>query len=133
MIFKSRTTKALSNVTEQKAWRRSFSLWSSMSLMRTSVITTAFLLYSVATSEATAHYVDAPQLRLPGFRPKSLDDIQCLGLISTQCKAACSAAAHQTSGWPGLEQALPEAQQFRPQSVGGLLKPVVKQTAQGGR
>src|SRR5207244_5143612 len=53
MIFRSRTTKASSNVTEQKAIRRSFSLWSSMSLMRTSVITTVVLLYSVALSRAT--------------------------------------------------------------------------------
>src|SRR5438552_17548402 len=46
MIFRSRTTKASSNVTEQKAWRRS--LLSSMSLMRTSVISTVVLLFSVA-------------------------------------------------------------------------------------
>src|SRR5438874_6485713 len=42
MIFRSRTTKALSNVTEQKACNRS--LFSSTSLMRTSVMTTAVLL-----------------------------------------------------------------------------------------
>src|SRR5439155_9686609 len=53
MIFRSRTTNALSNVTEQKACNRSFSLESSMSLMRTSVITTAGLLFSVAHSRAT--------------------------------------------------------------------------------
>src|SRR5205823_5933191 len=43
MIFRSRTTKASSKVTEQKAWRRS--LLSSMSLIRTSVMTTAVLLF----------------------------------------------------------------------------------------
>src|SRR3954453_13248542 len=42
MIFKSRTTKELSKVTEQKAW--SLSLFSATSLMRTSVMTTAELL-----------------------------------------------------------------------------------------
>src|SRR5262249_35055219 len=42
MIFRSRTTKASLNVTEQKACRRS--LLSSMSLMRTSVISTVVLL-----------------------------------------------------------------------------------------
>src|SRR5438270_3299542 len=47
MIFRSRTTKASSNVTEQKAWRRS--LLSSMSLIRTSVITTVVLLYFCGT------------------------------------------------------------------------------------
>src|SRR5262245_1254027 len=42
MIFRSRTTKALSNVTEQNACNRS--LFSATSLMRTSVMTTAVLL-----------------------------------------------------------------------------------------
>ena len=42
MIFKSRTTKQLSNVIEQNALRRSPG--SSMSLMRTSVISTVVLL-----------------------------------------------------------------------------------------
>ncbi len=42
MIFRSRTTKALSKVTEQNASSRS--LFSSHSLMRTSVMTTAGLL-----------------------------------------------------------------------------------------
>src|SRR3954453_16892983 len=58
MILRSRTTKASSNVTEQKACRRSFSLLSSMSLMRTSVLTTVVLLYSVAHSIATTHDTD---------------------------------------------------------------------------
>src|SRR6188472_457568 len=46
MIFKSRTTKQLSNVIEQNAFRRSPG--SSMSLMRTSVISTSFSLRSRA-------------------------------------------------------------------------------------
>src|SRR4051812_27265329 len=55
MIFKSRTTKASSKVTEQNACRRSFSLLSSMSLIRTSVMTTSVLLLTVAHSIATPH------------------------------------------------------------------------------
>src|SRR5262249_14993359 len=43
LIFRSRTTNASSNVTEQKACSRS--LLSSMSLIRTSVMTTAVLLF----------------------------------------------------------------------------------------
>src|SRR5262249_16929190 len=53
MIFRSRTTKASSNVTEQKASSRS--LLSSMSLIRTSVISTGVLLFSVAQSMATVN------------------------------------------------------------------------------
>src|SRR5688572_8195706 len=44
MILRSRMTKALSRVSEQKAIRRS--LFSATSLMRTSVMTTVVLLYS---------------------------------------------------------------------------------------
>src|SRR5205085_4460769 len=58
MIFRSRTTYASSNVTEQNACRRSFSLPSSMSLIRTSVMTTAVLLFSVAHSIATPNDQD---------------------------------------------------------------------------
>src|SRR5262249_18612911 len=59
MILRSRTTKALSNVTEQKACNRS--LFSSTSLMRTSVMTTAVLLFrSVAASNATPDHSDVP-------------------------------------------------------------------------
>src|SRR5437660_8691193 len=66
MIFRSRTTNASSNVTEQKACRRSFSLPSSMSLIRTSVITTVVLLFSVAHSRATPNneHLQLPFLRL---------------------------------------------------------------------
>src|SRR5205814_9794271 len=46
MIFRSRMTKQSSNVIEQKACSRS--LLSSMSLIRTSVITTDVLLFAVA-------------------------------------------------------------------------------------
>src|SRR5205085_11906863 len=50
MILRSRTTNASSNVIEQKACRRS--LLSSMSLMRTSVMTTAVLLYDLWHNQA---------------------------------------------------------------------------------
>src|ERR1700681_3082305 len=72
MIFRSRTTKASSKVTEQNACRRSFSLWSSMSLMRTSVITTVVLLFSVAHSRATPndeHFQVHLFLRIPDLGP----------------------------------------------------------------
>src|SRR5437667_5965799 len=49
MIFRSRMTKQSSKVTEQKACRRS--LFSSMSLIRTSVMTTGKLLFRVAQGE----------------------------------------------------------------------------------
>src|ERR1700757_4273004 len=64
MIFRSRTTKASSNVTEQKAWRRSFSVLSSMSLIRTSVMTTAVLLFLWHLRNATAY--DEASHRRPG-------------------------------------------------------------------
>ena len=60
MIFKSRTTKQLSNVIEQNALSRSPG--SSMSLMRTSVISTVVLLAITRDLLATARGVDKPQL-----------------------------------------------------------------------
>src|SRR5713226_9506451 len=69
MIFKSRTTKALSNVTEQKACNRS--LFSSTSLMRTSVMTTAVLLFrSVAASNATPNQTAVPPVSARGRPPR---------------------------------------------------------------
>ena len=65
MIFKSRTTKQLSNVIEQKALRRSPG--SSMSLMRTSVISTAVLLAIARRLPATASSVDEPSCRCPKY------------------------------------------------------------------
>src|SRR5438445_2837141 len=70
MILRSRTTKALSNVTEQKACSRS--LFSSTSLMRTSVMTTAILLMTGGNSDATSDRDDAqrfPRRRLGAQQP----------------------------------------------------------------
>ena len=66
MIFKSRMTKQLSNVIEQKACSRS--LASSMSLMRTSVISTAVLLAKLALV-ARAHGIDVTQDHCACNRP----------------------------------------------------------------
>src|SRR6266852_3844293 len=94
MIFRSRTTYASSNVTEQNACRRSFSLLSSMSLIRTSVITTVVLLFSVAHSNATPHAIDTlPVPRLP-CPAQSACDAEGLAGVAAQCKDGAAAAAH---------------------------------------
>src|SRR6516165_8895113 len=54
IILRSRMTKQSSNVTEQKACSRS--LFSSMSLIRTSVITTDVLLFAVAHVSIIRHF-----------------------------------------------------------------------------
>src|SRR5438128_6440738 len=71
IIFRSRTTNASSNVTEQKACRRS--LLSSMSLMRTSVISTVVLLLVCGLVR-----VAFPILRNRAF-PHSLEEAAPLG------------------------------------------------------
>src|SRR5947199_1655924 len=95
MIFRSRTTKASSNVTEQKACRRSFSLLSSMSLMRTSVMTTAVLLFSVAHSIATPNHAGASLA--PVLLPEAQGPRDALGLAGpgAQGEDRTAAAAHQ--------------------------------------
>ena len=96
MIFRSRMTNASSNVTEQKACRRSFSLLSSMSLIRTSVMTTSVLLLTVAHFQS--------QLRTTQTRPAA-SALPCAGkrpvLSSTRLGPSCgqgedraAAAAH---------------------------------------
>jgi hypothetical protein len=57
MIFKSRTTKQSSNVMEQNACSRS--LLSSMSLMRTSVISTSGLLRRLAAADSMKFFPPA--------------------------------------------------------------------------
>ena len=66
MIFRSRTTKQSSKVIEQNALRRSPG--SSMSLMRTSVISTAVLLAKSRILAATAGDVDESKLPRPEYR-----------------------------------------------------------------
>src|SRR5262249_2344804 len=103
MILRSRMTKASSNVTEQKAWRRSFSLWASMSLIRTSVITTAVLLFSVAHSRATLNDEHSRSAGLLAGRGLLLHRTQLprqaksLGVVAAEGEYAGAAAAHQLS------------------------------------
>src|SRR6059058_3918657 len=94
MIFRSRTTKASSNVTEQNACRRSFSLLSSMSLIRTSVMTTVVLLFSVAHSIATPNGKDTPSSPLLPCRVKGACDAQGLARVTAQGEHGGAAAAH---------------------------------------
>src|SRR5437879_8463121 len=93
MIFRSRTTYASSNVTEQNACSRSFSLLSSMSLIRTSVITTAVLLFSCGTLKAAPNHVSPGNL-LP--RPLNQLRGRPLGLVgvAAQREQGRAAAAH---------------------------------------
>src|SRR5262249_35444477 len=97
MILRSRTTKASSNVTEQKACRRSFSLLSSMSLIRTSVMTTAVLLFSVAHPKATPNDTDT---RRPALRWGAQGACHPQGLVGVagQREHGGAAAAHQGPG-----------------------------------
>src|SRR3954453_14046722 len=86
MIFRSRTTKASSNVTEQKACRRSFSLLSSMSLIRTSVMTTSVLLLTVAHSIATPNDTDTCPVPLLPYGAQGTCDTQGLCGIAAQAE-----------------------------------------------
>src|SRR3954468_15428637 len=95
MILRSRTTKASSNVTEQKACRRSFSWPSSMSLIRTSVMTTVVLLFSVAHSIATPNNQDTPPPPLLPCGVEGARDTQGLAGVAAQGEHGGAAAAHQ--------------------------------------
>src|SRR5437588_6714194 len=98
MIFRSRTTKASSKVTEQNACRRSFSLLSSMSLIRTSVMTTVVLLFSVAHSNATPN--DKDTRPVPDIRSgsQSTSDPQGFRRTAAQGEHRRTAATHQLPG-----------------------------------
>src|SRR5215510_2619318 len=123
MILRSRMTKASSNVTEQKAWRRSFSLWSSMSLIRTSVITTAVLLFSVAHSRATlndehsrsAGLLTGRGLLLRTQRPRQA---KSLGVVAAEGEQAGAAATHQLSRRAELGESASPVRDQRAQSLG---------------
>src|SRR6516164_3161728 len=119
MILRSRTTNALSNVTEQKACKRSFSLLSSMSLIRTSVITTVVLLYSVAHSNATLNdehiqsFQSAAGLGAGGsplllLVAQLAGQPQGVGMVAAQGEHRAAAAAHRRPGASGFS---PEARQ----------------------
>src|SRR5260370_25458466 len=71
-----------------------------MSLIRTSVITTVVLLYSVAHSNATLHdgHTRVRIVRRPGAQ--SLSDPLGLAMVTAQGEHAGPAAAHQHAGGP---------------------------------
>src|SRR5438132_13837695 len=92
MIVRCRTTTALSNVTEQKACNRS--LFSSTSLMRTSVMTTAVLL---CTRGYSAGY------RLTAFGLNAVGGLDFRAdSRSRGPKADSDATSHQEHARPGL-------------------------------
>src|SRR5437660_10374343 len=93
MIFRSRTTKASSNVTEQKA--KSRSLLSSMSLMRTSVITTVCLLCVCGQSKATPNQENLQPLIRPVAQ--GTGELDRLGMVAAQGEQRAAAAAHQSA------------------------------------
>src|SRR4051794_11936183 len=129
MIFRSRTTKASSNVTEQKACRRSFSLLSSISLIRTSVMTTSVLLLTVAHSIATPNDTDT---RPPSDLPSGMQGpckARGVGGVMAQCEHRAAAAAHQGPRRLALGQPTAPLRHGRLQLLGGFLQPVEEQPA----
>src|SRR5262245_37316767 len=99
MIFRSRMTKALSRVTEQKAIRRS--LFSSTSLMRTSVMTTVVLLYSCGGLSGPApDKKSAGWGTVPGSPPAGQVVVDPSGLLgtSTQGEQARPGTTHEDPG-----------------------------------
>src|SRR5258707_9883850 len=122
MIFRSRTTKASSNVTEQKACRRSFSLLSSMSLIRTSVMTTSVLLLTVAHSIATPNNANTNPLpdlpsgaQGPCYSPG-------IGGVASQREHGAAAAAHQHARRLQLGQPFAQSRHERAEFLCGLLQ-----------
>src|SRR5438105_11959631 len=95
MIFRSRTTYASSNVTEQNACSRSFSLLSSMSLIRTSVITTAVLLFSCGALKAAPDHVNAGDQFLPRQRHDFAGHALGVVVAAAEDEQGRSTTAHQ--------------------------------------
>src|SRR5262249_17914141 len=127
MIFRSRTTKASSNVTEQKACRRSFSLLSSMSLIRTSVMTTSVLPNGLwhTQSIATPDYMDTSRGALrPRGRPGACD-VQGVGGRAAQGEHRAAGSRHQRPGHGQPLQSLLQAGRLGAQPHRRLFEPVV--------
>src|SRR5262249_56384061 len=99
MIFRSRMTKASSNVTEQNACKRPFSVLSSMSLIRTSVMATYILLLTVAHSIATTNHKDtSPRLGLPSVAQAACYSKSIVGVTGQGEDRAAAAAHHRPEG-----------------------------------
>src|SRR5689334_16214700 len=126
MIFRSRTTKASSNVTEQKACRRSFSLVSSMSLMRTSVMTTVVLLFSVAPSRATPNDNEPRPPALFLKRRQGTCKAAGLSRVTAQGKQGAAASTHLLSQRPQTGQAGVPGGHERTETLGRRLQTVVQ-------
>src|SRR5262249_54759032 len=108
IIFKSRTTKALSNVTEQNACSRS--LFSSTSLMRTSVMTTVVLLNcSCGNSNATPNQSDADDPFVGGIGgAQPPGDLHGVRPGPGEGEDGRAAARHQAAGRPQGREQTPE-------------------------
>src|SRR5271168_1968420 len=104
MIFRSRTTNASSNVTEQKACRRSFSLLSSMSLIRTSVMTTSVLLLDNVSLNPGPNNTNTNLFPDLPFGAPSPCNARGVGGITAQREDGRAAAAHQSPRRPCLQQ-----------------------------
>src|SRR5579862_8448644 len=102
MIFRSRITKALSSVIEQNAIKRS--LFSSTSLMRTSVMTTVVLLMVCGGLNPTFHQEHAGSGQfVPGKRPATqvVGDLLRFPLVPAQSEDAGTRSAEETAGRAG--------------------------------
>src|SRR5581483_4384227 len=127
MIFRSRTTKASSNVTEQKACRRSFSLLSSMSLIRTSVMTTSVLPNGRwhTLSIATPDYMHTGRRAVLTFGRPGACYAQGVGGIAGQGEDRAAGTRHQHPCGGQPPQSLPQPRHLGAQSRRRPLEPVV--------
>src|SRR5437667_11357169 len=145
MILRSRTTNALSKVTEQNACSRS--LFSATSLMRTSVMTTAVLLKSVAASwprrpvgcsfgpiagpKAVCESNQAANDEGPHPCGRCVSRDYCcdppgVAKIASQGEYRRAAAGHQISRRLGRGQLAEPGRQLRSQLLGRRLQAVVQ-------
>src|SRR3954471_14385736 len=126
IIFRSRMTKALSRVIEQKAISRS--LFSSTSLMRTSVMTTVVLLYSCGGLSGPAPDEERAGGGHAGGGPPAgqvVMDPSGLRRTPTQGKQARPGPAHQVPGRTRRSQPAVPLGRRRRQLERRLLEPVV--------
>src|SRR5579884_3739666 len=129
MILRSRMTNMSSKVMLQKACSRSLlPELSSMSLMRTSVISTAGTPLREAVSRSAGHDSDPSwSERLEGLR-----GITGRVEVAAQPEVGAAAPAHQVPVQRRAEllQGLPDPDELRSQRLGGLLEPVEQAPSQ---